>query len=83
MEYVDCSQHDRVLAFSPTRCSAGLRNLSRLAQACLRILVLLPADRKHGVTGFARGHDDTQLVARSREVVVCLVTEGYLRRGIC
>lgn len=38
--------------------SKWLRDLSGLAQICLWVLVLLPADRVHGVPGLTRRHDD-------------------------
>ncbi len=55
-----------------------LRHLPALAQARLRVFVLLPADGIHGVARLALGHDDAQVVAGRRQVVFGLVAQGYL-----
>lgn len=61
--------------------SVRLRDLPALAQARLRVLVLLPADGVHGIARLARRHDNTQLIARRREVVVGLVAERDLSQN--
>lgn len=58
--------------------SEWLRDLPGLAKARLGVFVLLPADGVHRVSGFAGGHDDTELIARSSEVVIGLITERDL-----
>lgn len=50
-------------------------NLSTLAGSSLGILIFLPTHRIHRIPGFARCHDDPQVIARSREVVVRLITK--------
>lgn len=54
--------------------SERLRNLSALTQARFRVLVLLPADREHGISRLTRSHNDTKFVACCGEIVVCLIT---------
>lgn len=51
-------------------------NLSTLAGSSLGILIFLPTHRIHRIPGLARCHDDPQVIARSREVVVRLITKG-------
>lgn len=58
--------------------SKRLGDFPGLGQARLRVPVFLPADRKHRVASLARRHDDSELVARRREVVVRLVAQRYL-----
>lgn len=55
--------------------SARLRNLPRLADARLWVLVLFPTDRHHVVASFACGHDDAEFVRRCRKVVIRLVSQ--------
>ena len=47
-----------------------LRDLAALAQARLRVLVLLPRDGVHGIAGLADSHDDAELIARGGQVIV-------------
>lgn len=58
--------------------SVWLRNLPALAQSGLWIFVFLPCHRIHGIARLAGCHNNTKLVARRREVVVCLITKGNL-----
>lgn len=62
----------------PAAASKRLRDLPRLAQSRFRILIFLPGDRVHCVACLTNCHDDTILIARRGEVVVCLVTERNL-----
>lgn len=55
-----------------------LCDLATLTQPRLGVLVLLPRDGVHGIAGLADSHDHTELIARRGQVVVCLVTQGYL-----
>jgi hypothetical protein len=55
-------------------------DLAIFAGSGLRIFVLLPADRVHGVSGLAYGHDDAEFVTSRREVIIGLVAQGYLFR---
>lgn len=67
--------------------SERFRNFSQFAGTCLRVLVLFPADRIHGIPSFTRRHDDTQIVTSSRQIVIRLVSQGNLihqiRFNIC
>lgn len=56
-----------------------LRDLATLTQPRLRVLVLLPRDGIHGIAGLTDSHDHAKLIARRGQVVVCLVTKGYLQ----
>lgn len=56
-----------------------LRDLAALAQARLRVFVLLPRDGVHGIAGLTDSHDHAELVAGRGEVVICLIAEGYLQ----
>lgn len=56
-----------------------LCDLAALAQPRLRVLVLLPRDGIHGIAGLADSHDHAELIARRGQVVIRLVTKGYLQ----
>lgn len=58
--------------------SEWLSNLPALTGTSLGVLVFPPADRIHSITSLARSHYNTQIVRRSREVVIRLITQRNL-----
>lgn len=61
--------------------SEWLGNLPALTSTSLGILVLLPADRIHRIASLTGSHDNTQVIRRSREIVIRLIAQGDLKPG--
>lgn len=64
--------------FSTSFLLEWLRNLTALTSSSLRILILLPTNRIHRIPRLARSHNDPQIIARCREVVIRLIAQRNL-----